>query len=493
MMGRRLSFASVFIIGSLAGCGGSTAVSAHAGDEHTRHEHTHFPVDYSFAEDAMPYAAPASAGDGHFWFRGNLHTHTLWSDGDQFPEVVTQWYVAHGYHFLALSDHNALSRGDKWIDPLTYRSIISGGRMEAVDLYRERFGDWVESREVAPTADASGPQLEVRLKPLDEFRHLFERAGRFIMLEAEEITQRSHVIHVNATNIAELIEPSTAATVEDTIRLNIDAVLEQGQRLGRTMMPHLNHPNFRWAVTAEDMAPVENLQFFEVYNGHRGVANDGDDVHASVERIWDIVLTQRLAELGLGNVYGLAVDDAHNHGHSYSEVSRPGRGWVMVRAKYLTPEHLINAMQAGDFYGSSGVTLSSVKRSDSALSIEIEAEEGVTYTTRFIGTRDGYDASSEPAMQVSMEPVLDATGEVVLNDEGDPVLRRSEVALDVTRRYSADIGEVLATVEGGSAQYVFRGDEIYVRAVVTSSRLHPNPFVKGEYEQAWVQPVIPRH
>jgi hypothetical protein len=235
------------------------------------------------------------------------------------------------------------------------------------------------------------------------------------------------------------------------------------------MMPHLNHPNFRWAVKAEDMAPVENLQFFEVYNGHRGVENHGDEIHASVERIWDIVLTQRLAELDLGNVYGLAVDDAHNHANSYSQNSRPGRGWVMVRAKYLTPEHLINAMKAGDFYGSSGVTLRSIDRSDSALGIEIEAEAGLTYTTTFIGTREGYDASSEAVTDVS-------TG----------------AALNVTRRYSDDIGEVLATVVGTSPRYVFTGDEIYVRALVTSSRPHPNPFAEGDFEQAWVQPVLPR-
>jgi len=51
--------------------------------------------------------------DGYRWWKGNLHTHSLWSDGDQFPEVVVDWYVRHGYQFLALSDHNVLLRGDR--------------------------------------------------------------------------------------------------------------------------------------------------------------------------------------------------------------------------------------------------------------------------------------------------------------------------------------------------------------------------------------------
>ena len=48
------------------------------------------------------------------WFKGNTHTHTLWSDGDDLPESVADWYKRHGYHFLVLSDHNILSRGEKW-------------------------------------------------------------------------------------------------------------------------------------------------------------------------------------------------------------------------------------------------------------------------------------------------------------------------------------------------------------------------------------------
>ena len=39
------------------------------------------------------------------------------------------------------------------------------------------------------------------------------------------------------------------------------------------------------------------------------------------------------------------------------------------------------------------------------------------------------------------------------------------------------------------AVYTFRGDELYVRAVVTSSVDHPNPYAEGDKEAAWAQPV----
>ena len=43
------------------------------------------------------------------WFKGNIHTHTTESDGDDTPENVVRWYRRHGYDFLVLSDHNHLT------------------------------------------------------------------------------------------------------------------------------------------------------------------------------------------------------------------------------------------------------------------------------------------------------------------------------------------------------------------------------------------------
>jgi hypothetical protein len=59
-----------------------------------------------------------------------------------------------------------------------------------------------------------------------------------------------------------------------------------------------------------------------------------------------------------------------------------------------------------------------------------------------------------------------------------------------TRRYSHDIGAVLAEVKGTSPAYHLKGDEIYVRAKVVSSKLKQNPTVTGDFETAWVQPVV---
>jgi len=43
------------------------------------------------------------------WYKGNLHTHTTQSDGKPTPAESMQWHAEHGYHFLAITDHNRLT------------------------------------------------------------------------------------------------------------------------------------------------------------------------------------------------------------------------------------------------------------------------------------------------------------------------------------------------------------------------------------------------
>ena len=118
----------------------------------------------------------------------------------------------------------------------------------------------------------------------------------------------------------------------------------------------------------------------------------------------------------------------------------------MVWAAALEADQLVEAMQKGEFYSSSGVVLEKVEydRGTRKHRVKITAEEDVTYETKFIGTRR-------------------STPEVT--------------------------GEVFETITGKEAEYHLTGDELYVRAVVTSSRPHENPSYPHQREQAWTQPI----
>ena len=81
--------------------------------------------------------------DLRYW-KGNIHTHSLWSDGDDFPEMIADWYREHDYNFLALSDHNVLSQGMRW---MTVSKISERGGDTVLPKYFERFGEhWVETK-----------------------------------------------------------------------------------------------------------------------------------------------------------------------------------------------------------------------------------------------------------------------------------------------------------------------------------------------------------
>jgi hypothetical protein len=389
------------------------------------------------------------------WWRGNTHTHTLWSDGDDFPEMVAEWYKRSGYHFLALTDHNTLAQEERW-----FRVPEDGPGREAYRKYSERFAAGArDERRVGDT-------LAVRLKRLAEYRALVDEPGRFVLLPGEEITQYhgGKAAHMNALNLPEVIPPQTGATLNEILQADLRAVRAMEQRTGREIVAVLNHPNFIWSQTAEDLLQLPELRFFEVYNGHPLVYTTGDSLHAGTERIWDIVLTGRLARSG-GLLYGVATDDAHDY-HRFAPAERnPGRGWLMVRTAALTPDALAAAMESGDFYASTGIELAELQRDGPRLSLAVRGDPGAAYTIQFVGTRRGYDTAS-----------------IAVHDSaGTPA----------TRRYASSVGAVLHEVRATSASYAMRGDELYVRARIVSSRPKANPSYAGEVEMAWTQPVRP--
>ena len=86
----------------------------------------------------------------------------------------------------------------------------------------------------------------------------------------------------------------------------------------------------------------------------------------------------------------------------------------------LSPAAIVDAMKAGRFYATTGVTVEEIAWDDELMRVAVRAEEGVEYRVQFLGTLRDFDPTSQPA--------LDAEGK--------------ELA-DATRAYSEDIGQVL--------------------------------------------------
>ena len=366
------------------------------------------------------------------WQKGNLHTHSLWSDGDDFPEMILQWYKDHGYRFVALSDHNTIADTLRW-----HRIDARDRRYQTYEKYRHRFGDWVETR----TADGD---TFVRLKTFEEYRHKLQEADSFLILRSEEVTSghEKKPVHINVTNLKEKIEPFRGSSVLEVMQQTLDAVHTQRKRLNRPMFAHINHPNFGYGISTQDLIGLRGERFFEVYNGHPAVHNEGDALHIDLEQMWDLVNVAYYHDQK-PLMYGIATDDSHNYHVQSLDKSNTGRGWVMVNTPRLDPAGIVTAMERGDFYASSGIALKTLHHDRQKLSLSVDAQAGVDYEILFLGYRK--------------------------NSDGVQLLKK---------------------VKGDRASYTFHPDDIFVRAKINSNAPKTNPYRSGETTQAWTQPLL---
>ncbi len=298
------------------------------------------------------------------WYKGNTHTHTLNSDGDSTPDDVVRWYREHGYQFLVLTDHNFLTS-------------------------------------------------------VDGLNALHGADEKFLVIKGEEVTDRfgDKSLHINGLDLNAVVPPQGGSSVVDVLQRNVDAIRQANG------IPHINHPSFRWSITAQELQQVRNNRLFEVFNGHPQVNNVGGGGVPGLEEAWDAILTNGTL------LYGIAVDDAHMFkAPGNPDVAGPGRGWVVVRAPNMEARALLDALERGDFYASTGVELTDYQATARQITVTVKETAFSKYRIQFIGKG----------------------------------------------------GRVLREVTEPSATYDIRGDEGYVRARVLESN--------GRL--AWCQPIM---
>ena len=95
-----------------------------------------------------------------------------------------------------LSDHNILSRGEKW------KTLRADQALPVLAKAKKRWG-----KGHVKTRLLDGKK-QVRLMELDEVRELLEEPGKFIMIEGLEMTTdpSGYSVHTNPMNISALID-----------------------------------------------------------------------------------------------------------------------------------------------------------------------------------------------------------------------------------------------------------------------------------------------
>jgi hypothetical protein len=272
------------------------------------------------------------------WYRGNTHTHTLNSDGENTPDEVARWYRSNGYQFLVITDHEYLT------DAAALNSI-------------------------------------------------FGRDEQFLMIPGQEVTGRAQgkPVHVNQIGAKKLVMPAALPTVFEVLQRDVNMVHEAGA------IAQINHPNFGWALTADDLVRVENAQLVEIWNGHPQVNNLGGGGSPSAESMWDTALTAGK------RLFAIADDDAHHFKPEHladPASAAPNRGWIYVRAPKLSEADILDAIRRGDFYASNGVELTDIVNSATTVTITIKPTTYSRYRTQFIGAGGKVlaESTSNPAV-----------------------------------------------------------------------------------------------
>lgn len=284
------------------------------------------------------------------WYRCNTHTHTSarpQSDANGTPEFAVEWYRAHGYHCLVITDHEFLT-------------------------------------DVAPLNEKYGAD------------------NGFLVLRGQEITQlvadASHPNgvrhgHINGIGTQKLIlpighpKPATDVSLTQAYERNISAIHAAGG------IAQINHPNLHWSVRLDDLAPLDEPYLLEVWNSfasanNLGGVDESGNSALSPEALWDALLTQGK------RVWAVASDDTHEYYKFDDPINpTPGKGWIVVRAASLTATDVMNALRNGQFYASTGIVLNDLRINEREVALDIAPNRewvaknkgNARVMTRFIG------------------------------------------------------------------------------------------------------------
>ncbi len=267
------------------------------------------------SRDVVPAQVPprhfATEVDVRSFLRGNIHTHSMRSDGDSPVELVAAWYRNHGFNFLALTDHNR--------------------------------------------------HLDVR-----DYGHV--ENDRFVLIPGEEVSMAAagKPIHVNALCTQETIGEARFDSRTAAVQWAVDQIGSQGG------VALINHPNFVWSLRLEHLAPIRGAHMLEIYSGHPQARSLGNDSHISAEQIWDglAMLGSTWAPAAVDDMHQLGPTPTEG-----TPQARPGTGWVEVYGAELNQASICQALAAGRLYATNGPRLARLAVEGDGLTVWIDAAD----------------------------------------------------------------------------------------------------------------------
>lgn len=269
--------------------------------------------------------------EGKF-YKACMHLHTTVSDGQRTPEEVKAAYKAQGYSILAYTDHEVMVPHNELADdeflPITsYEVSVNQGERPLPFTYIKTYHLNLYAKDKNAT-----------VSPVWKKERVWGGFEKWAAPEQFEVDYPDLIYSV------------------DSINKMIKTANENG------FLVSYNHPV--WSTQDyTDYSGLKGVWGVEVHNTGCNLAGYPED-----DQAFNDLLMQG------EKVFPLATDDSHSTGDCFG-------GWIMVKAPALEYDAVMQALEKGDFYASTGPEIKELTIEDGVVHLECSNAREVRLTT----------------------------------------------------------------------------------------------------------------
>ncbi len=260
------------------------------------------------------------------YYKANLHCHSRYSDGRATREEIKEQYKAHGYSAVAFTDHEH-TIGTEGLSDDEFIAIV-GCELAVVGPECDLQSPSPSTKQVHMCFYAKDPsntltpcyneERDVRFYKYEDVRHLVTHEDNYNRVHTHE---------------------------------GINEMIRIGHEKG--FLVSFNHP--AWSLqNGNDYLGYEGFDFVEVHNSACEVVLG----LPSAEIVYNEMLHAGK------RIYCSAADDNHNGAGFEGPRSDSFSSWVMINAEKLDYASLMNGLENGDFYASTGPEIYSLTVED---------------------------------------------------------------------------------------------------------------------------------
>lgn len=285
------------------------------------------------------YLLPES---GRF-FKVNMHSHSVCSDGKQTPEEIKAAYLEKGYSAVAFTEHEMMldfsELTDEHFVAITSYEYAVNSKESPLPAFYEGAPHCFDHTETAHFNFYSKDPHDTRMVCFHP-KYVWGNAKNYLD-QAKYVGEPEYRRVYSAEKLNEVIRAAR----------------------DRGMLVVYNHPN--WSLNNYAMySQLEGLSGFEIINGSANRGSDMDDApHVYAE----------LARAGKRMIC-VAGDDNHS-------INGRGLGWTMVKADRLSYETLMDGIEKGNCYASNGPEIYDLYVEDGKVHITTSEAVGIRLYT----------------------------------------------------------------------------------------------------------------